>query len=341
MTERTLRAPVHRCGNWAPSWYEGLCGCSCITAVCRTADDGFHQHEMRIGDDAWSRIVVTEHRHTWLDGQHAVDVWRGKEGGNVDGDLAEIWRAVAGAEGTDTGLPTIPCQQTTVTELTVVSGPHPSSGTVQHCDVGGEALAYEADWWLVAAPDRGWETGHGASCGRHLPTPVNTPKRPFKVRDLLWMPCPPGIRIPGRDTEVLLPDGQSTMRVLGHEDQRWRMWNGSTIELWVTLTGPAAQYRGEEFFERIPGCRSGGHSRHAGSRYLGLDQNTEFTVVRALTHSCGAEPGQPCNLSSGRACNSPSADPVDVADRPHESRRRPHLARSPYTDAVFAAGEVQ
>lgn len=50
----------------------------------------------------------------------------------------------------------------------VVSGPHPPSPTVLHCDVGREALARDANWWLVTAPDRGWEADHGASCAAHL-----------------------------------------------------------------------------------------------------------------------------------------------------------------------------
>ncbi|MFI6129471.1 hypothetical protein [Micromonospora sp. NPDC051141] len=50
----------------------------------------------------------------------------------------------------------------------VVSGPHEPSPTVRHCDVGGEALPGDARWWLVTAPDRGWEAHHGASCATHI-----------------------------------------------------------------------------------------------------------------------------------------------------------------------------
>ena len=56
----------------------------------------------------------------------------------------------------------------------VVSGPHPPSPTVRQCDTGGEALDGDTRWWLVAAYDRGWTTGHGASCGRHLPVPPDS-----------------------------------------------------------------------------------------------------------------------------------------------------------------------
>jgi hypothetical protein len=68
--------------------------------------------------------------------------------------------------------------------LTVVSGPHRPTRTVNHCDVGGEALPDDMAWWLVQHPGRGWTANRGAACAEHAgQQPVHVPAADPAPRD--------------------------------------------------------------------------------------------------------------------------------------------------------------
>jgi hypothetical protein len=180
MAETKLLYPVFRCkvhNFGTASWYELIGVCGCVHTRCVTADDGYHLHEVRVGDDAWSRTVVTEHLHTWMEAAAPIDVQRGKNDlSHVDGTLADAWRQVTADEGMTVDLPAaVPCRVVPTTGVTVVSGPHPWSPTMRRCDVGGHPLPAGGWWWLIADPGAGWRAGHGAACGLHLPEPVAVP----------------------------------------------------------------------------------------------------------------------------------------------------------------------
>ena len=49
------------------SWFETVATITTVTATCVTAPDGYHAHEYRLGDPAWSRLLVTVHLHVWMD----------------------------------------------------------------------------------------------------------------------------------------------------------------------------------------------------------------------------------------------------------------------------------
>ncbi|MGK5677629.1 hypothetical protein [Actinoplanes sp. URMC 104] len=116
---------VHRCGvhAYAPSWLAGIGTCTCVHALCRAEDDGFHEHEIRVGDDAWSRIVVQEQLHAWMADSHypegyvSVQVLRDYQ--HVGNDLAAAWRTVAEQHGLSPDVPDFPCRIETATEVPV------------------------------------------------------------------------------------------------------------------------------------------------------------------------------------------------------------------------------
>lgn len=135
------------------------------------------------------------------------------------------------------------------------------------------------------------------------------------MRDLLFLPCAPrfGRSTAGAHTVVLLPDGTSTMTVNGCADDRWRSFNGSTIIVWATLHGPATRLTAHELFAAFPGCRSLGTPGRYGIREIGFDQHTRLTLLRALPHSCGAEPGRGCHRRGWQGpCMSPAWTAVAV-----------------------------
>lgn len=49
------------------SWFETLGTATGVTTRCVTESDGYHAHEYRLGDPFWSRLLVTEHLHAWMD----------------------------------------------------------------------------------------------------------------------------------------------------------------------------------------------------------------------------------------------------------------------------------
>lgn len=139
----------------------------------------------------------------------------------------------------------------------------------------------------------------------------------IEVRDLLLLPCPPafGGGAAGANTVVLLPDRESTMTVSGCSDERWRSWNGRTINVWATLHGPAAQLTTRELFNLLPGCRSIARPGRSGVQEIGFDEHTSLALLRALVHSCDAEPGHRCDRPWWRGpCTSPASTAVDVAE---------------------------
>ncbi|SDT74202.1 hypothetical protein [Actinoplanes derwentensis] len=137
------------------------------------------------------------------------------------------------------------------------------------------------------------------------------------VLDLLSMPrachpsSPPALGMPGFGTQILLPDDESTFTVTTWTDERWRAWNHKVINVRGTLTGPAARLDGRGLFALIPGCRSFQRGARPGGRELGFHQDTTLTALRALPHSCGAQPGQRCDLPPYvRRCIAPTTTAV-------------------------------
>ncbi len=97
-------------------------------------------------------------------------------------------------------------------------------------------------------------------------------------------------------TVLRLPDGESTARVSGVQDERWRSWNSKQIAVWLTLQGPATLLDGRELFAAMPGCREI-HVPYRGVRQAGFHQDAEFELVAAVPHAddCGAALGRVCN----------------------------------------------
>lgn len=115
------------------------------------------------------------------------------------------------------------------------------------------------------------------------------------VADLLLLPTPIDLpHIPGGGTLVLLPDGESTMMVRSVTDDRWRSYRGTTIQVHVSIDGPAAEWTAEQMFAAIPGCQQRGPGRGPGGWTLGFHHQARLTVIKALPHTCAAEPGRPC-----------------------------------------------
>lgn len=92
-----LAETVHRCGvhnlDSTLAWNQLAAVCSCVTVICVTEPDGFHQHEIRFGDDAYSRAILVEHLHVWMDGTTAFTFHRGKRETYDVPTLADGWAA--------------------------------------------------------------------------------------------------------------------------------------------------------------------------------------------------------------------------------------------------------
>ncbi len=110
----TIRCTAHNYPSTA-SWLELTGVCSCVTAVCVTESDGFHQHDYWIGASGWYRIVVTEHLHTWMvehlanhPGTQPVSIQNGSSALRYVATLDDAWRELA---DTIPGVPTIVCKE--------------------------------------------------------------------------------------------------------------------------------------------------------------------------------------------------------------------------------------
>lgn len=113
---------VHRCkvhdfrGN--TSWFQLIGICHCVHASCKTESDGYHEHKIRFGDDAWSRAVIVDELHSWMeDGETYVQIQRGKDDYRAGSDivLGDAWKKLAADFDVDDigDLPPFPCLLTT------------------------------------------------------------------------------------------------------------------------------------------------------------------------------------------------------------------------------------
>jgi hypothetical protein len=174
-------------------------------------------------------------------------------------------------------------------------------------------------------------------CGRLQDAPIHEPVT-CTARDLMRMPEAGAYRwfVPnvGGNTVFLLPDGQTVATVLGWADHGWRApYMNGQIELFVNLFGPAARLGNRPLLE-LAGARwvQGSHVAAppwcAGPDYwkgsIAYSGPTELTLVQAMPHDCGAEPGHPCQVPWHRSvCKPPTLDPVLFRVNPDPAHRDP------------------
>lgn len=116
MREHTMRR-VRRCGvhdYGTASWYQLIGVCTCIHTRCVVEEHGYHLHQIRFGDDAWSKAVITDDLHSWMPpGTTYVQIEKGKNDyrGGEDITLADAWREFATEYGADpAAVPDFPCR---------------------------------------------------------------------------------------------------------------------------------------------------------------------------------------------------------------------------------------
>lgn len=147
------------------------------------------------------------------------------------------------------------------------------------------------------------------------------------ARELLRLPNAAGswwfVRQPGGGTTFALPDGLSTAVVTCVWDESWRMTGSDVVAVSVLLYGPATELITEDVM-RLAGARWAEHgSRTSRTRQVtvALAGTMPLTLVRAMPHSCGAEPGRPCEKRwHQRVCEAPTLDPVELTPSTNAGR---------------------
>lgn len=159
------------------------------------------------------------------------------------------------------------------------------------------------------------------------------------VRDLMRMPEAGAYRWfnrnAGGNTVFLLPDGESVATVLGWADHDWRApYMRGQIELFVNVYGPAARLADNRQLldlavaRRVEGSHTAAPPWCSGPGYwygsISYCEPTELTLVQAMPHDCGAEPGRPCAVPYYRGvCKPPTLDPVRFRVNPDPAHQDP------------------
>ena len=166
------RDAVHAVGDLVTVWFSNRESPGVVTAVDVHNDEVIYEvHTIPGGPGAW---VGHENMRA-----------------EIKPDVGQQWVSTSGrtltvgafdTQDTPTGLIAIdqanPRRRIVLTAphwALIVSGPHPATTTVRHCDIGGERL--DESWWLLQAMGRHWENDHGAACPRHAgqtPSPAAT-----------------------------------------------------------------------------------------------------------------------------------------------------------------------
>lgn len=142
----------------------------------------------------------------------------------------------------------------------------------------------------------------------------------ISVEDLLFLPRTSRLwgymPMPGHGTTILLPDGESSGTITSVTDERWKHWGSKTIEVNMLLMGPAVSLNIRELMDLFRHHMGGGGwcTLAGGGVQASLRADSELTLLRAMPHSCGADPGRPCAIrwgGNGRSiCDAADTAPV-------------------------------